>query len=89
MVKLELDLEGLNAICPNGYFHAAEETWDPGDGRKPVDGIGYLMCGKLTDQQKELLRGYSNVVLSVVRYRYAPEITHDMVFLGGEQRWIL
>lgn len=79
----KLDLEALNGICPSGYFYSIPCIWDPKDGRKPVEGTGYLMCGKLTDQQKELLRRYSNVVLSVVHYKYAPEIKHDAVFIGN------
>lgn len=85
-IDYKLDLETLIAICPGGYFYSVPYVWDPKDGHEPINGIGYIMCERLNDFQKSTLRQYPNVVLSVVRHRYGPEIVHDMVFIGDSNR---
>lgn len=37
--------------------------------------------GRLTHRQLEWLRSFSNVEISKATYRYAPEITHPVVYL--------
>lgn len=85
-IDSKLDLGTLNGICPAGYFYSIPCMWDPKDGHKPINGIGYIMCERLNDFQKATLRQYPNVVFSVVRHRYGPEIIHDMVFIGDSNR---
>lgn len=82
----KLDLETLIGICPGGYFYSIPCMLDPKDGHEPINGIGYVMCERLNDFQKATLRQYPNVVLSVVRHRYGPEIIYDMVFIGDSNR---
>lgn len=85
-IDYKLDLKTLNGICPGGYFNSIRCTWKPDDDHESINGIGYIMCGRLNDFQKGTLRQYPNVVLSVVRHRYGPEIIHDMVFVGDGNR---
>lgn len=82
----KLDLETLNGICPSGYFKSTPCVWKPDDDHESINGIGYIMCERLNDFQKDTLRQYPNVVLSVVRHRYGPEIIYDMVFIGDSNR---
>lgn len=58
----------------------------PNDGHEPINGIGYVMCKQLNEFQKDTLRQYPNVVLTIVNHRYAREIIHDMVFIGDSNR---
>ena len=85
-IDTNLDLETLNGICPGGYFNSTHCAWKPDDEHEPIDGIGYMMCERLNELQKEKLRQHPNVVLTVVRHRYAAEIIHDMVFIGDSRR---
>lgn len=80
-IDYKLDLETLNSICPSGYFNSTRCTWKPDNEHEAINGIGYMMCERLNEFQKDALLQYPNVVLTVVRYRYGPEITHDMVFI--------
>ena len=85
-IDYKLDLETLNGICPGGYFYSIPCMWDPKDGHEPINGIGYVMCKQLNEFQKDTLRQYPNVVLTIVNHRYAREIIHDMVFIGDSLR---
>lgn len=85
-IDYKLDLETLNGICPGGYFSSTRCTWKPDDEHEAINGIGYMMCEHLNESQKDALRQYPNVVLTVAKYRYGPEITHDMVFIGDSWR---
>lgn len=85
-IDYKLDLEILNSICPGGYFKSTLCALKPDDDHESINGIGYIMCERLNDFQKGTLRQYPNVVLSVVRHRYGPEIIHDMVFIGDGNR---
>lgn len=78
----KLDLKTLNGICPGGYFYATRGTWTPCDGGKTMDGWGYIMCERLTKTEKDVLSEYPNVKVSIVMNMNAPEIVHDMVFIG-------
>ena len=54
---------------------------------KHITGIrGYFyFCDKpLTDAQRKELEKYDNVDIGSVQYRYAPEIKHDVVFVGDK-----
>lgn len=82
MIDYKLDLETLNKICPEGYFMTTPATWVSDDGEDVKQGIGYIMCEHLNVSQKDALRTYPNVKLSVVRHRYARELIYDMVFIG-------
>lgn len=82
MKDYNLNLSGLEAICPSGYFYATRGTWTPCDGGKPTDGWGYIMCERLTKAEKDVLSEYPNVKVSIVTNKNAPEIIHDMVFIG-------
>ena len=44
-------------------------------------GYRYILCDPLTDEQKEALKQFKNVIISSCSYRYAPEINHDTVIL--------
>lgn len=44
-------------------------------------GIRYLLSNPLTEDQKEKLSKYDNVIISSAVYRYAPEIKHDSIIL--------
>lgn len=85
-IDSKLDLETLIGICPGGYFNSTRCEWKPDDEHKPINGTGYMMCERLNELQKEVLQQYPNVVLTVARYRYGPEIIYDMVFIGDSNR---
>lgn len=82
MRDYNLNLSGLNVICPGGYFYATRGTWTPSGGGQPTDGWGYIMCERLTKAEKDVLSEYPNVKVSIVMNKNAPEIIHDMVFIG-------
>ena len=44
-------------------------------------GYKYILCDPLTDEQKEFLAQFKNVIISSATYKYAPEIKHDTVIL--------
>ena len=44
-------------------------------------GYRYTLSRNLTDEQKEALGKFKNVILSSCQYRHAPEIHHDVVIL--------
>lgn len=85
-IDYKLDLEILNSICPGGYFKSTPCVWKPDDDHASINGIGYVMCKQLNEFQKDTLRQYPNVVLTIVNHRYAREIIHDMVFIG-DSNW--
>jgi hypothetical protein len=44
-------------------------------------GMKYLLCDKLTQEQKDHLNDYDNTYISSCHYRYAPEIKHDVLII--------
>lgn len=77
----------VKAVTSNlGYAYLKTKLDMPASKDKSINGIGYIMCERLNDFQKSTLRQYPNIVLSVVRHRYGPEIVHDMVFIGDSNR---
>jgi len=67
-------------ICPQGY-----SDWTVGmfeDLRIIRYGTAYVMYSRLTEEQKSELKKYENVRLTVGWKPYAPEIRHDVVFIG-------
>ena len=49
--------------------------------KEGMKGWRYTLCKSLTDEQREVLAKFKNVVLSSCQHRYAPEIRHDVVIL--------
>jgi hypothetical protein len=72
--SMKLTFTKLLKIIPDGIFEADDIVTK--DGRK---GVRYMLYQPLGERQIRLLAKYSNIKLSVARYRYAPEITHDCV----------
>lgn len=70
----ETNIHEALKIVPDGIFEADDIVTK--DGRK---GVRYMLYRPLGERQIRSLAKYSNVKLSVARYRYAPEITHDCV----------
>ena len=67
-------------ICPQGYG-----DWTVGefkDSEVAMYGTAYVMYSRLTEEQKAELKKYENVRLTVCWKPYAPEIRHDVVFIG-------
>lgn len=48
---------------------------------KGQKGWRYVLCSPLTEEQRESLAKWKNIVISSCSHRYAPEITHDTVIL--------
>ena len=44
-------------------------------------GTRYLLSNPLTEEQKNKLEKYDNVIISECHYRYAPEIKHTTLIL--------
>lgn len=69
-------------ICPQGY-----SDWTVGifeDLGATMHGTAYIMYSRLTEEQKSELKKYENVRLTVGWKPYAPEIRHDVVFIGDQ-----
>ena len=49
-----------------------------------VSGYFYWLANKLTDKQKGELKEYGNVQFLVSQCQYAPEIKHDVLFVGDK-----
>lgn len=81
---MKLTFTKLLKIVPDGIFEADNIVTK--DGRK---GVRYMLYQPLGERQIRLLAKYSNVKLSVARYRYAPEITHDCVTVWRIKLWKL
>lgn len=69
-------------ICPQGYSDWAMGSFD--DSIATMHGAAYVMYSRLTEEQKSELKKYENVRLTVVWKPYAPEIRHDVVFIGDQ-----
>lgn len=68
-------------ICPQGY-----SDWTVGmfeDLGVTMYGTAYIMYSRLTEEQKAELKKYENVRLTICWKPYAPEIRHDVVFIGN------
>ncbi len=68
-------------ICPQGY-----SDWTVGmfeDLGVTMYGTVYIMYSRLTEEQKSELKKYENVRLTDCWKPYAPEIRHDVVFIGN------
>lgn len=68
-------------ICPQGY-----SDWTVGmfeDLGVTMYGTVYIMYSRLTEEQKAELKKYENVRLTNCWKPYAPEIRHDVVFIGN------
>lgn len=68
-------------ICPQGY-----SDWTVGmfeDLGVTMYGTVYIMYSRLTEEQKVELKKYENVRLTNCWKPYAPEIRHDVVFIGN------
>ena len=48
-----------------------------------IKGERYI-CDHLTQSQKDSLHKFKNVHIHKCHYRHAPEITHDVVFIGDK-----
>lgn len=72
---MKLDLYGLTDICDYFDFH-----------RGKVNCVGgyFYHTNTLSEAQKMRLKQYKNVKLYRTRSQYAPEITHNIVFLGDK-----
>lgn len=68
-------------ICPQGYSDWATGSFDDFIVIMPYR--AYIMYSRLTEEQKSELKKYENVQLTVGWKPYAPEIRHDVVFIGG------
>lgn len=51
-----------------------------------MSGTAYVMYSRLTEEQKAELKKYENVRLTVCWKPYAPEIRHDVVFIGDHMK---
>lgn len=69
-------------ICPQGYSDWATGSFD--DSIATMHGTAYVMYSRLTEEQKSELKKYENVRMTVGWKPYAPEIRHDVVFIGGQ-----
>lgn len=69
-------------ICPQGYSYCTTGTFD--DSITTMHGTAYIMYSRLTEEQKSELKKYENVRLTVSWKPYAPEIRHDVVFIGDQ-----
>lgn len=67
-------------ICPQGYSDWTIVSFD--DSVSTMYGTAYIMYSCLTEEQKSELKKYENVRLTVGWKPYAPEIRHDVVFIG-------
>lgn len=67
-------------ICPQGYSGCITGTFD--DSITTMHGTAYRMYSRLTEEQKSELKKYENVRMTVGWKPYAPEIRHDVVFIG-------
>lgn len=67
-------------ICPQGYSDWVMGTFD--ESIATMHGTTYIMYSRLTEEQKSELKKYENVRLTVGWKPYAPEIRHDVVFIG-------
>lgn len=67
-------------ICPQGYSDWATGLFD--NSVSTMYGTAYVMYSRLTEEQKSELKKYENVRLTVSWKPYAPEIRHDVVFIG-------
>lgn len=68
-------------ICPQGY-----SDWTVGAFENhgvTMHGTAYVMYSRLTEKQKSELTKYENVRLTICWKPYAPEIIHDLVFIGN------
>lgn len=73
---MKLTFIKLLKLIPDGIFKADDIVTK--DGRY---GVRYVLCKPLGERQIRSLAKYSNVKISVARYRYAPEIAHDCVII--------
>lgn len=69
-------------ICPQGYSDWAVGMFE--DLGVTMHGTAYIMYSRLTEEQKSELKKYENVRLTVSWKPYAPEIRHDVVFIGDK-----
>lgn len=44
-------------------------------------GMRYILCDKLTQEQKDRINDYDNTYISYCQYRYAPEIKYDTLII--------
>ena len=65
-------------IADLGYFHFEKVSFNG------VPGYLYVLCNKLSENQKEIINSYQNTKISSCRQRYAPEIIHDVIFVGNK-----
>ena len=71
---MKLTFAKLLKLIPGGIFEADYIITKDGH-----TGVRYMLCKPLGERQIRSLAKYSNAKISVARYRYAPEITHDCV----------
>ena len=65
-------------IAGLGYFHFKKVSYNG------IDGYLYILCNKLTKEQKETINSYKNTKISSCYNRYAKEIQHDVIFVGNK-----
>ena len=71
-------------ICPQGYSDWVVGMFE--DLGVTMYGTAYVMYSRLTEEQKSELKKYENVRLTVSWKPYAPDIRHDVVFIGGRMK---
>lgn len=65
-------------ISKLGYFHFERVSYNG------IPGYLYVLCNKLTEEQKQTINSYKNTKISSCCYKYAKEIQHDVVFVGNK-----
>ena len=65
-------------IANLGYFDFYNKTING------VKGTVFVMCCKLSEKQREEILSYKNTKIGTRQFRYAPEIKHDLIFLGNK-----
>ena len=73
---MKLTFTKLLKLIPDGIFESDDIVTK--DGRK---GVRYMLYQPLGERKIRSLAKYSNVKLSIAKYCYAPEITHDCVII--------
>lgn len=62
-------------IIPD-YFAIEHKTY------KGIAGTVYILCNKLTDDKKKSYKRLKYATISEVRHKYAPELTHDIIWVA-------
>lgn len=77
MRKRKLSFQELSNLT-GGYVRFHRECF------RGVKGYSYFFDRKLTEKEKEVIKGYQNTKIGSWFPLYSPEISHDGVFLGDK-----